>query len=175
MALFDDNEENENSDFSPPPAKSSAGKPKAGTQKALPYAPALKLESANTDPFLAKIIILTYVSLIDIKKIDYKNIAVEENRQGTTFLYFIENRAAKLSGYIGRNKDDNSIIFVAVDQRRFHWAKQEGFITDELDTVQRALVFNKIGVLINLDGIKSFINFISGDPSYIFEGDYILA
>lgn len=137
--------------------------------------PSLNLESKNVDPFLAKIISITYLSLVDIKKVKHKFLTFEENRCNSTFLYYIENKAKHLSGYIGRDKVTDEILFLLVDQRRFHWAKEEGFIQDKLNAADRQLVFEQIGVLIKADGLKSFINYIAGDKDYQFDGDYILA
>lgn len=143
--------------------------------KKLSPLPDLVLESKTVDPFLCKLINVTYISLVDLKKIKYKDLTIEENRYNSTFLYYIENKKDKLSGYIGREKDTDKIKFLAVDQRRFHWAELEGFIKDKNDPVERQFVFEKIGVLVNLNGLNSFVNFIAGDPNYQLDGEYILS
>lgn len=143
--------------------------------KVLLSIPTLKLESVVGDPFLAKVISITYISLIDLKKIKYKYLTIEENRYNSTFLYYIENKKLHLSGWIGRDKNTHSVRFLAVDQKRFHWAELEGFIKDKNDPVERQFVFEKIGALRDLNGLNSFINYIAGDNNYLFEGDYILS
>lgn len=140
----------------------------------LDFAPQLELESKVVDPFLNKIIVVTYFSLIDLKKIKFTNLTIEENRYNDKFLYFVENKKRNLSGYIGRDKITNEVIFLAVDERRFYWAEQEGFIQNSMDAHDRQIVFDKIGVLIHLNGLNSFINYIAGDSNYEFAGEYIL-
>jgi hypothetical protein len=146
----------------------------AQEQKKLSFAPPLDLESKNVDTILAKIVIITYLSLIDLKNISHKNIVIEENRQSTVFLYHIENTAKNISGYIGRDKHDGNIRYIAVDNSRFQYAEKEGFFDSELDYIEnRANTFTSIGVLIELDGLNSFLNFIAGDKDFVFVGDYI--
>ena len=144
-----------------------------GEQKKLSFAPTLVLEASNVDPFLAKIIIVSYISLVDLKKLSYKKLNIEENRFNNVFLYCFENKEKGIVGYVGRNKDTDLIKFLAVDQSRFKWAKSEGFFEGEDKISSRSRVFTEIGVLIELEGLNSFINFIAGDRDYKFVGEYI--
>ena len=138
-------------------------------------APALHLESTNLDPFLAKIISTVYLCLIDLQKVPYQNIKVEEIRRSDIFLYFIENTSLGLTGYIGRDKVTNHIKFLVIDNSRFEWALLEGFITNTIDAENRKFVFENVGVLRALEGLPDFIKFIAGKKDYLFSGTYLKA
>ncbi len=130
------------------------------------------MESEKVDPLLSKSIWVIYISLVDLEKIPYQKIKIEEQRYDTTFLYVFENYRDGLTAYVGRDKT-GQIKYLAMDKSRFKWAVAEGFIEDASDVKQRQFVYDKIGVLRELTGLMDFIKFLAAKTDYTFAGDYI--
>jgi len=157
--------------------KNKGGRPKKAkiykASKVLKPLPDLKLESRELDKHLANTVMVAYISLVDIESVPIDKLKIEETRYNNTFLYFFENRKKGLTGYIGRGTD-GALNYLIMDYSRFKWAKAEGFITDANNLQDRELVFAKIGVFRELQGVMDFIKFLAGKPEYNFKGDYIL-
>jgi hypothetical protein len=157
--------------------KKKGGRPKKvkiyKSSKILKPLPELKLESRELDKYLANTIMVVYISLVDIEGVPIDKLKIEETKHSNTFLYFFENRAKGLTGYIGRAKT-GEVNYLIMDYSRFKWAKAEGFINDANNLQDRELVFAKIGVFRELQSLMDFIKFLAGKPQYNFKGDYIL-
>jgi len=157
--------------------KNKGGRPKKAkiykASKVLKPLPELKLQSRELDKHLANTVMVAYISLVDIENVPIDKLKIEETRYNNTFLYFFENRKKGLTGYIGRGKD-GALNYLIMDYSRFKWAKAEGFIQDANNLQDRELVFAKIGVFRELQGVMDFIKFLAGKPEFHFKGDYIL-
>ena len=139
--------------------------------------PMPKITSQQTDPYLYKIIMLAYVSFVELKKLPARDLILEESRAAEKFFYHFENKSSGLVGYIGRNKKDNNVCYVVMDSARFKWAILEGFVSPNkhgvLDVAERDLVYKEIGVFREVGGIADFVNFLSKNGEYKFKGEYI--
>jgi hypothetical protein len=136
--------------------------------------PPLKLESKNLDKDFNKMIELVYNTLVIVKKISYKDLIIEEKRASENFIYFFENKKLKLMGYVVKNRKEPRLYdWVIQDNSRFSWAEKEGFIDNCYEIKNRDLVYHKIGVFIKVDGLRDFVNFLSGEKAYTFLDKYI--
>jgi hypothetical protein len=95
-----------------------------------------------------------------------KNFDIEEIRIGGNFVYFVENNQNNLSGYVGRRKNTQKIIYMIMDKARLNWALKEGFTREQ--------AFDLVGVYRNVCGLTDFTNFISGDKNYHLCGEYFV-
>jgi hypothetical protein len=100
-----------------------------------------------------------------------KNIKVKYEETKTSsnqFFYYIKNLKNNLEGYVGRDINTKKVIYLIKDKSRLEWAKKEGFFdSGNLDSV----IYDQIKIIRRLNGIQSFINFITGEKEYYFNDD----
>lgn len=120
----------------------------------------MKFACQHVDKLLFKVISLIEAVLVT-EEVPF---TIEERRENNIFLYYVTNTKLGLDGYIGRDISTQELIFIVQDKARIAWSEKEGFSREE--------AFEKVGVLIRLNGMTSFVNFIGakGHP-YKFFGD----
>lgn len=82
----------------------------------------------------------------------------QETRCEDRFIYFIENKKHNITGYIGRDKEKNKIVFVGQDESRIRWSLLEGFTRDE--------AFEQNGVLFKMKDVTEAVSFFGGGKDY---------
>lgn len=129
-------------------------------------------QSKIVDKSLYFVIAAVEISLLEVFQIPHGKLTIEEARYDKTFVYYFENNNNGLSGYIGRDKNDNNkILYVIKDNARLKWAKMEGF----LDYDQSQLfVYEQIGIFRRAKSINDFMIFLSGKPEYELIGKYLV-
>lgn len=125
----------------------------------------MKFACQHADKLLFKVISLIEAVLM-AEQVTFE---IEEKRDDSVFLYYVTNTRLGLDGYIGRDIKSGELIFIVQDKARIEWAIKEGFTREE--------AFDKVGVLIRMNGMASFLAFISakGKPFKFFDGRYITA
>jgi hypothetical protein len=120
----------------------------------------LKLKSEKGDPFLFKIIRAIQEGLIKEKLIAPRFVGIEEIQVKGSFFYILDNKRDNLRGFIGRDKDTGVVQYLIKDKSRIKWARLEGFCDNLKEEQIEEFVYTNIGIVVSVDGISSFINFL---------------
>ena len=122
------------------------------------------------DPYLFKVLILFYHSLVELKGVNISDLEVQECETHAGFYYKFTNSELNLDGYIGRNMTTREVVYLIVDKSRVKWAEDEGFIEHGWDLKQ---VWEKIGVMRQARTMNDLVKFVMGAKGFELKGNYI--